>query len=486
MQEELLQASSHPRAFVENAVSRLTFVPRWLVDAIAFDLSFQDPEANPTPAWDGWWRLMDEHGLFPTGLLPNVVRLARKYGFNVEVKDKREPPVDEVPLMQLAQTFARRGHALRDYQIALAQRALYMGRGVIVSAPRSGKTTIGEYIYDLNPQPTLWIAPTKAIVRQTARVIERDLPGTSCMTLLGGGSMFQKMNDRRKAESAHIVLTTAATAVKLTEQFYRTRRMLIIDEFHHAASRMYQQINLLAKDIYYRFGLTGTHFRSDENTEILMNAVLSDVVGKTDLSMLIARGYIVPARVLFVPIETPRVFAGDHDEAYRFGVMHHETRNAWVVWAARALVAAGRRTIVLVKLKDHGEKLAKLMPESTYVNGDDSDGVERGIAAFNAGKIPILIGTSVLGEGVDLPAADALVYAKGGKAAVQTTQDFYRVLTAIVGKREGIVIDFADRTHPILMRHALARAKLYAAHQDFNVDVLTAGTIQHFAQMVAL
>jgi superfamily II DNA or RNA helicase len=87
-------------------------------------------------------------------------------------------------------------------------------------------------------------------------------------------------------------------------------------------------------------------------------------------------------------------------------------------------------------------------------------------------EVKILLGTSLLGEGVDLPNVDALVYARGEKAEVTLTQNAYRVCTAIPGKREAIIVDFADRHHRHLIAHSEERLECYYTEPAFDVTVL--------------
>lgn len=447
------------------------------IDSLRYDLSFEfDPESPHA----GTFHLITPTGIFASGLVPRVQRLLAKYMVPCEVLDTRKEPQDELPLW-----LADKQVTPRDYQLRFVERAFTLTRGVIDSAPRSGKTLSGILLIDRNPLPTLWIAPTKGIVKQTLAQIHRTLPGVKAIMLLGEGSKAEKVFARSRAAEQLVVVTTPQTALKLPQSFWQTRRMLIADEVHHAAGMQWQEINMLAEPVYYRFGMTGTHFRSDPASEVMMHSIISGVIGKITAEELVARGLLAPCDVLFVPIEAPRVRDFDLDVQYRFGITYHEYRNAIAAWAARQCVSAGRRTIMLIRLKAHGEKLAELLPEATYVNGEDSDATESAIAKFNDGKIPILIGTSVLGEGRDLPAADALIYAKGYKASVTVTQDVFRVLTGHVGKRNGVVVEFADRHASHLLRHSLARARLYAAQPTFNVRVLTAQDMNGFAQLVA-
>lgn len=458
---------------MENSSARLVFAPPALVQLIRYDLAYLANVAF-TPAddeTDGWIRLMDPTGYHAAGLVPKVRRLLDKYRVPHKFVDARQRPDDDFPLHS--------GFKLRDYQRDLVERALAMGRGVLDSPPRSGKTLMGAAILDANPLPTLWIAPTKGIVHQTARALAKLPLGPDGVVALTGG--WPKSPAKSKAmHDVRVVVTTAATAKSAPHSFYRSRHILVIDEFHHAAASTYQQINDLAAPIYYRYGMTGTHFRSDENSEILMDAVLSDVIGRVEVQQLIDLGFLAPVDFVFVPVEEPKLGPCAMDAAYRFGIENHQRRNEWAAWSAQALMAMGKRVIVLVKHVDHGAKLAERIPGSRFVRGAGGSGedtvtdeeVRAAIDDFNAGACPCLVGTSVLGEGIDLPAADALVYAKGGSAAVTVTQDVFRVLTASPGKDRAIVVDFADRHHDALSAQSAARGRIYAREAAFSVDVL--------------
>ncbi|HET6494142.1 MAG TPA: DEAD/DEAH box helicase, partial [Thermoleophilia bacterium] len=425
-----------PRILYDNSFAHILDVPQGLIEALRYDLAF-DTGAPPEPptqdatgawraGWDGWSRMLTHQGKLASGLVPEAVRLLAKYGQAVRLIDGRAEPPGNLPLQSLGFP------PPRAYQLALVEAAIHAGRGVIDAPPRSGKTLVGALIFDALALPTLWIAPTRGIVDQTVRVLRRYLgPGVKVVSLMGGSGTAKQMRERAAAVGADLVVTTQATAIKLAHAFWRSRAVLIYDEFHHSASTTGQDINRLASSIFYRFGLTGTHFRSDANTEILMRAVLSNVIGKVDVSSLVDDGHLCPADVLFVPITWPAFSGSNTTTLYPMAIVQHEQRNGWIAWAASQLAARGKRTIVLVKHVEHGERLAQLIAGSTFIHGELGSAANgEVIDGFNGGRVPVLIGTSVLGEGIDLPAADALVYAKAGRASVTITQDVYRVLTA--------------------------------------------------------
>jgi superfamily II DNA or RNA helicase len=133
----------------------------------------------------------------------------------------------------------------------------------------------------------------------------------------------------------------------------------------------------------------------------------------------------------------------------------------------------GKRVLVLTKEVNHAEELARRIHGALQVDGRNSDQVRPALAELEAGRIRCVVGTSVIGEGVDVPAADVLVYAAGGRSKVKVVQDTYRVLTANVGKDQGIVIDVADNHHGTLTEAAAQRLALYR-HHGFRPEVINA------------
>jgi len=83
---------------------------------------------------------------------------------------------------------------------------------------------------------------------------------------------------------------------------------------------------------------------------------------------------------------------------------------------------------------------------------------------FKKGKIKCLIGTSVIGEGVDLPNANVLIMAGGGKARSQVMQNIGRVLRICKGKTFAKIYDFEDRGSEWLSDHSAQRQDVYSIY----------------------
>jgi len=440
------------------------------------------PQEERPSGWDGWIRFLHTPAMsaiwFPTGLLSRVQRICQKMGFPVELKDQRLRPVEGFP------EFTKNPIIDRDYQLAAADAALKIGRGVLDMPPRSGKTRTMCEIHKRLALPTIWLAPTDRIVQQTRGVLEGFF-GANYVTHLVGTKMADESANSR------VVVCTAATAARLSAEFYQTREVLVVDEFHHGAAKSYHRdIFPKCDHIFFRFGMTGTFFRSGAD-EMALHALLSQTIFKISSQELLDRGFLVPTRVAFVPVLAPRL-RGLPDTSFqnghgKHGIQEHKWRNELVTQAAVTLYQSGRRVLVLVGTKAHGRALARMIGsfvrpapsgcryKSVEFISTDTDRSHQGeiIDSFLEGReVKVLIGTSLLGEGVDLPSADALVYARGEKARVSLTQNAYRVCTAMPGKQEAIIVDFADRHNKYLIRHSLERLETYYQEPTFQISAL--------------
>ena len=446
--------------------------------AIAMQHGFHSPEGENS-GWDGWIRLLHKpktmYPYFPTGLLPKLTRICTKFGYQPYVSDLRTRP--EVGMPELCPI------SLRDYQEAAVAAGVRIGRGVFDLVPRSGKTRLACELHRRIALPTLWIAPTDRIVDQTTKVIEGFFGKNYVHHLVGG----------KWQPFAHlpVITCTMATATAFPQEFYDTRKCLICDEFHHGGAKSFtKEIFPKCEHIFYRYGLTGTFFRSGTD-DLAMHGLLSNTIYKVTSDELLKRGYLIPTKVVFVPVPShPKLrgagnmFSGGFG---KLGIHEHHHRNQLVTLAAVELWKLGRKVLILVGTKAQGRDLAMslghYLPEAPtgaefasveFLSTDRPREVQvRVIDSFLANQeVKILLGTSLLGEGVDLPNVDALVYARGEKAEVSLTQNAYRVCTAIPGKKDAIIVDFADRHHRHLLNHSEERLECYYAEPTFDVTIL--------------
>lgn len=255
----------------------------------------------------------------------------------------------------------------------------------------------------------------------------------------------------------------------------------------NSASSSYRDIFARCDHIYYRFGMTGTFFRSGGDA-MAMHALLGNTIYRVTAEDMLRMGHLVPTKVAFMPVATEELpksmgtFIQGHG---KYGIHENRERNWLAAWTALQLQAAGKKTLVLVGTKRQGRAILQDIQRHTRPSEGkfelaefvSTDSPRPRIAAvlrafLESNAVDILIGTSLLGEGVDLPVADALVYARGEKAEVSLVQNAYRVGTACEGKCEALIVDFADRHHHKLLAHAQERARIYFEEATFNPTVL--------------
>jgi len=398
----------------------------------------------------------------PAGLARHVWRIAGHYekqGRKITraFVDRRVRPAPQGPLGCVRA-------AWRPYQDEVHARAMEIGMGVIDAPPRSGKTLMAARVIDALALPTLYIAPTVAIVRQTYRVF-CDIFGEDRVARLDGTA-----REGERDISRLIVIATAPSALKLKLDFYRTRGILLLDEFHHSAAETYHRINLLAESIFHRFCFTGTYWRTSGD-DLAMEAVCSRMLYRCTVDDLVPH-YLARPFVSYVPIRGA-VSGSDWKTAYQRGIVEHEHRNDTIVHYAHELAAQAIPTLVLVNRRAHADALSARIEGSKVAKGGEGVLTSKTVQDFVAGHFPVLVGTTVLGEGVDVPNAQAVIYGSGGGASVQMMQSYFRSLTAHEGKQFGRVYDFRDLHHPTLQRHANSRVE--CAQRYFPVDTVQVG-----------
>lgn len=389
-----------------------------------------------------WKSLYDSEGFFPSGLLPRVLDVLDRAALAFEVKDLRKKPEPEFKFV-LKESLP----ALRPYQKSAVRELLEHHRGVVVMPTGTGKTKTACRMIELLGVTTLVITPSKAIV---------DLMMTELVNFFGKGKVQKLTTKNHKLKAINVINIQAL--VNLKPEYFKDIKAVIIDEFHHAAADTYLIANEdHLKNCYYRIGLTATNFRND-GADLALEAVLNNVLFEYPIKQAIADGYLM--RPEFKVIPTVLDQESNYQKAYRNQIVDNEHRNDRI----RAIAEVHRKNSVLILVKqiEHGEALQKLLPGYEFVQGETKDHErERALEDFRKGKLKGLIGTTVIGEGVDLPIANVLIMAGGGKAKSQIMQNIGRVLRIKEGKPTPIVYDFTDEDGSWLEEHSIERSEVY-------------------------
>ena len=121
---------------------------------------------------------------------------------------------------------------------------------------------------------------------------------------------------------------------------------------------------------------------------------------------------------------------------------------------------------MLVQEIKHAENLLAVFDErgvrAELVHGQmaeqDQDDV---VSKFGRGVFPVLIATTFLGEGVDIPAVDAVHLCNSEKSVISVIQKIGRGVRKGATGKVCRVTDYLHTTHKTLAAHSLARLKIY-------------------------
>ncbi len=411
--------------------------------------------------------LMDRSGVFPTGLLYLVKEFLDDKSWEYRVLDERIVP----RLNQISETslYVKKSFEPYSEQIEAAEKALGYGRGILVSPTGTGKSAIIELICDILRVNTLIVVPRLGLKSQLTKSL-RAAFGHDVVGPLG------------KSTSPKFPITVENVDALDPKKKLTGFDCVITDEFHHSGAVTYRNLNFKSwSDIYFKFGLTATPFRSNSDERLLLESVLSQVIYDLPYEIAVERKRIVPMQAYYIdmPKEKKKLAFVDYHEAYAHFVVNNDLRNNIIADMASNLIRAGASTVILTKQIDHGNILRDLLEERghtvPFAEGR-SEVKEDDIAAFNNREEICLIGTcGVLGEGVDTKPCEYVILAGGGKSKNQFMQMVGRAFRNFEGKESCKVILVRDSNNKHQLEHFNSCVQYLKIEYGVDVEKLDLG-----------
>ena len=305
-------------------------------------------------------------------------------------------PADITPLwraLPFEPTNAQK-NAVRDC-IADMQREFPMNR-LIQGDVGSGKTLVAAaaaYFAFLNGHGTMVMAPTEVLAQQHYKTFTEMLSGLGVrVELLSGSLTVKEKNDvRRRAESGEIDVLIGTQALIQKTSAMSSAGLVIVDEQHRFG--VSQRSTLAEKG-------KAPHILAMSATPIPRTLALM-IYGDLDVSIL---GEMPKGRL---PVKTYAVDGSFRLRVYNFIKKH---------------IAAGRQAYIVCPLVESSEGKSEKASAIEYydrlVNGDFRDiptGLlygklkqsekEQVMSDFKAGKLKLLVSTTVIEVGIDVPNA---------------------------------------------------------------------------------
>ncbi|EPJ7084333.1 DEAD/DEAH box helicase [Klebsiella pneumoniae] len=288
---------------------------------------------------------------------------------------------------------------------------------------------------------------------------------------------------------------------ELVKRFLSSVSLLILEEAHESSGSNFYDIARLCINADYRLALTATPFmKASTEANMRLMAVAGRIEIKVTEKYLIERGilakpYFVYHKIAYTPDEARiraelaskhlnfRVgMSTPYQKAYQLGIVYNIGRNEAVVRDALMYRDHGLNCMTLVRIKRHGQILMEMMKESglrvDFIYGESNQSTRQAkLNSLAAGKIDVLIGSTILDVGVDVPSVGAVILAGGGKAEVEMRQRVGRGLRAKKNQANVCFIsDFIDISNKHLMSHSYERKHIIDTTPGFAEGVLPVGS----------
>lgn len=478
-------------------------------------LSYKVEGAEHTAAfkmgnWDGRSSFFDfRSATFPAGFVNFVTANLTRLGYRVN-RVRKPLPLSLGPENPKVDAFP--DDPRYDYQMETVNRLTKYGSMIAQVATGGGKSRIARLAFMRINRPTLFLTTRSILMYQMKDTFEHDL-GVACSVLGDGQFGYTDSEGRQfiKKMSVGMVQTLVSrlqesnpddpidvqnrqTAIRnQTINLLSKFEFVIGEEAHEASGNSYYEILRHCKNAHYRLAITATPFmKDDEESNMRLMAAFGSIGIKVTEKMLIDRGIL--ARPIFkiakLNTKPKNLLRGTPwQAAYRLGIVENDERNNLIVAECRRAAQHNLSTMVLIQQKAHGHKLLELLTakgvRAAFIYGEnDQDERKKALAKLAKGQIDVLIGSTILDVGVDVPAVGLVILAGGGKAEVALRQRIGRGLRAKKsGPNIALIVDFFDEHNRYLKDHATQRLSIIKSTEGFGENILPDGEDFNFEKL---
>ncbi|WP_374335490.1 DEAD/DEAH box helicase [Methyloversatilis sp.] len=437
--------------------------------------------------WDGRSTFYEwSNDTFPRGFVSIVYHALTKAGFRVQIVKKPYPePLG--PAYPVVDSFGE--DPRYDYQREVPEKLVKHGQIIAQVATGGGKSRIAKLCVARINRPTLFLTTRGVLMYQMARGFKSL---DKRVAILGDGNL--EISREITCGMVQTIMAwlkepdPASPPEKQRKQLMRREKMIqalssfefvILEEAHEASGNSYYEILRHCKNAHYRLALTATPLMKDsEEANMRLVGSSGAIAIRVSEELLIERGILATPYFKFVKLkEHPSKLyrSTPYLRAVELGIVNNEVRNKHIVAEAVRASRYGLSIMVLVARKEHGSKLEAMMVKAglkaRFILGEnDQDERDHALKQLGSGEINVLIGTTILDVGVDVPAVGMVILAGGGKAEVALRQ---RIGRGLREKKNGLpniafVVDFTDDLNTHLKMHAKARQHIIATTPGFN------------------
>lgn len=418
--------------------------------------------------WDGRKYLFNlRSGSFPTGLLTALEAVLRRSGVEYVVQDLRPIPAPTEAGFDLHGISFDYPH---DYQLETAKKMVELKQGIVKMATGLGKTEVACSVTQYLGLKTLFLVPSRELMYQSQkRFMKRLGLDEREVGITGDG----KWKPGTKVTVASIDTIESRINTPECQKLLEDTEVLFLDECHGAGSDTYYTVATLCP-AYYRFGLSATPLDRTDGANMMLIAATGELLCDIPLKMGVERGIIARADIIFDKITEPVLKKNiRYPTAYKQGVSENFQLLEKVIQWTEIFTDHGLNVLILVEEIQHGKLIddslwtdaSKMIPHQFIHGSEDTDTRKGALESFSNRNLPVLISSTILDQGVDTDAIDALILAGSRKSKIRTLQRLGRGLRG----QKLIVVEFSNFCHRYLLEHSHQRLTDYKAEECFPI-----------------
>lgn len=451
---------------------------------------YENPAARYIPAvrlgrWDGKVAYFQLGGSTYTNLLPDIMPILERDGYDLEVDDQRDYPItfgfNTVTEQHWAHRAWPKGHPaagqpvmLRDYQVDIVNNFLANPQCIQEVATGAGKTVMTATLSAaVEPHGrSIVIVPNKDLVRQT----ESDYRNLG----LDVGVYF---GDRKEHGHRHTICTWQSLNVLLKntnsgeaditiQDFIEGVVCVMVDEVHMAkADALKTLLTGVMSRIPIRWGLTGTVPKEKFESQALLVS-LGPVVGRLSANELQQQGVLAQCHVNVVQLQDHVEFP-DYQKELKY--LLEESGRLDAMAALIQQVNETGNTLVLVDRVSAGHALVERLGDRAVFVSGATKGTKRQeeYAEVAESTDKIIVATyGVAAVGINIPRIFNLVLIEPGKSFVRVIQSIGRGIRKAEDKDHVEIWDVTS-TCKFAKRHLTKRKAYYReANYPFSQEKL--------------
>lgn len=264
---------------------------------------------------------------------------------------------------------------------------------------------------------------------------------------------------------------------------------LCLEEAHEVSGNGFYDLTAHCKNAHYRLALTATPFMKDaEEANMRLMAATGPIGIRVSEKLLIDRGILATPYFRFAAVQKPpKLFKSTPwSRAYEIGITSNVARNREIVRECVRAKQNGLTAMVLVQYAKHGKTLEKMLSavgvRCRFIFGaHEQKHRAKALGELGRGELDVLIGSTILDVGVDVPAVGLVVLAGAGKAEVSIRQRIGRGLRAKKsGPNVAFILDFTDDGNNHLRKHARERRRIIDDTPGFAENVVERFNYEEF------